>query len=1200
MSHYGRVVISSGDRRVTVSRLPTWLILLGSALLTLFFGWMLLQALHNDREALWRDLSFQSQEQGITVNAARAGLERRSQVLASTMAADPESRALLTQASSADSSTRLELLRQRLREKLQPYWQALRAGGAQELNVFVYVDDSVRPLLSLEPPGAEHETRQDSGFLLNQSVELQQPSFGIEYDGSQASTVGVSPVLATNGEGEDVPIVGLIELEFGVVPDVDRLASQLGSGVAILFRGAEDSTDWQVSKSSQPLIDDWLQRDQLPTVDADHRVVTGDDGSGYLLTLVPLRQSGHEAEPPVAAVAIWKDITTQLAHRESSVINTWLRWGLAWLIAEACLLLLLWGTRRATRDTMLRHQQRLESQKATLESLNLRLEAQKETLETLNDIAALQETSFQRLVEKALQAGAEHLGMPFAVANRIDGEDYLIQAAYSPDQRFEPGQHLSTSDTFCELTLAGNDVIAFADAEEAGLGEHACRLRYALKSYIGAPIWVHGRRYGALAFSSDQVHPRAFDEVDKEFVRLLARWIGATLMRWQDVQAREELSKRLAKIASQTPGMIYQYRLDAEGRPSFPYASDAIKTYYGLTPAQAAKDSSQIIEAIVEEDRARVIDSIQASRENLTPWHCEYRIRHADGRVIWLAGQSIPEREADGATLWHGFVHDITERKRDERLKGEFISTVSHELRTPLTSISGSLGLIQGGALGTPPESMRSMLSVAHSNAQRLIMLINDLLDMEKLVAGKMTFQMAEQPLMPLIDHAIEANQAYADQFHAQYVVTERHNDALVTVDAMRLQQVMSNLLSNAAKFSPANTQVEVRVEPIADRIRVSVIDHGPGIPAAFHERIFQKFSQADASSTRKQGGTGLGLAITRELVERMRGSINFFSEEGHGACFFFELPYVLQLPEAGELVSGKIDESSQPAAFGESVAKGSRLLIVEDDPDTALLLATLVRHWGYQAEIAHTMNEALKWLERRSFDAITLDLMLPDGNGLTLLRQLREQPQTRELPVLIVSAAAEEGQLEIGGRLEAVDWLAKPFDEKRLAGALQSSLSLRPQRERILHIESDVELSHRIAEQIASSMTLDVARSLQEARYLLDSHEYGLISLDLTASQGPGWEVIPVLSQLARQPAVIILSEEALAPTLLGRVKTAIAKPGLSAEALMEAFDRQLNGTRSWSDADRESDSEHARQDDQEGPHGYRGQGHQEDKDKG
>ncbi|WP_353979499.1 ATP-binding protein [Salinicola endophyticus] len=1142
-----------------VLRLPLLTTLLGSVLLTAFFGFMLNQALDNDREAFQRDLGFQSQEQGITVSATRAGLERRVQVLATTLVADPVVRAVMSQAAQEASPDRLATLRARLRDNIGPYWQSLRAGGALELNVFLPGADDRKPFLHTEPPGVGRETIADSDYLLQQSEATGEPVFGIEFDGERATTAAIAPILAP-GDERGGALVGLLEVEFGLVANVQQLSEQLESGVAILARRESENGGgplWRVNESSDERIVEWLDRHRFPEIRtrAEWRVVQGNNRHHYLLTLVPVSRSGDEGSQAVAAIAIWKDVNVQFQHRQAQMLATWLRWGVAWGIAEVCLLLLLWGTRRVTREAMLQHQQRLEQQKTSLVLLNQSLEAQKDALQTLNDIAALQERSFAVLMERALEAAAAHLDMPFAVANQIDGENYIIHSGYSPDNRFVRGQVLKTSETYCSAVVARSDVVAFTDADNEGWRDHRCRLLFGLKSYIGAPIWVHGERFGALAFSDERVRGRPFDEADREFVRLLARWVGATLMRWQEVEAREELSARLTKIASQVPGLIYQYHQDTEGRPSFPYASEAIKAYYDVTPEQAKHDATQVFEHIVPEDMELLLESIRESEQNLTPWHCEYRVKRPDGEILWLSGQSVPEREEDGSTTWHGFLHDVTERKRNERLKGEFISTVSHELRTPLTSISGSLGLIQGGALGEPPESMRSMLAVAHGNAKRLILLINDLLDMEKLVAGKMTFQMQEQPLMPLIDQAIESNQAYADQFKVHYVVTERLEQTDVNVDAMRLQQVLSNLLSNAAKFSPPDMQVEVRVEPIGENVRVSVIDHGPGIPDAFHDRIFQKFSQADGSSTRKQGGTGLGLAITRELVERMRGSINFFSEEGQGACFFFELPRIDRPADA---------EPETVLPMSETVAEmpvdpGSRLLIVEDDPDTALLLAIMVRRWGYQAEIAHTLEEALGWIERRSFDAITLDLMLPDGSGLTLLRQLREQPATRELPVLVVSAIAEEGQLEIGGQLNAVDWLAKPFDEGRLASALQGSLSAGPRRERIMHVESDADLTRRVAGQIAASMTLDVARSVAEARYLLDSNEYGLISLDLTENQGPGWEIIPLLSQLSRQPAVIILSEQALAPTLLGRVETAIARPGLSAEELMAAFDRQL-----------------------------------------
>ncbi|WP_110666393.1 ATP-binding protein [Salinicola halophilus] len=1137
-------------------RLPLQLSLLGSALLTLFFSWMLIEALDNDREAFQRDIAFQSREQGITVTAAKAGLERRVQVLASTLALDPRLRGLVARAAALESPAERAPLRETLRQELAPYWQALEAGGALELNVFL---DGERPLnlLSMGTLGDVQTSRRQGHspserYLLEQSRQRREAVYGTEFDGERATTVGIAPIRAPDDAEDDRPLAGLLEVAFNIAPGADYLDARLGSGAALLTatsRSSERVVNWRVDESSRPEITRWRDDGQLPVVTHGerHSVIAGPDGRSYLLALVPFDESG-DTDGPVAAVAVWSDITSQVEHRDALVVSTWLRWGVAWLIAEACLLALLWAARRVTRRAMIEHQQRLESQKATLEALNQRLESQKEAFRALNDIAAIQEVSFQALLERALQEGAEYLELPFAVANRIRGDSYLIQAAYSPDQRFTAGDEFATRETFCELTLSGDEVVAFADADREGMLDHPCRQRYALKSYIGTPIWVHGQRYGALAFSSDEPRSREFNEIDREFVSLLARWVGATLMRWGEVRAREEMTQRLTKIASQTPGLIFQYRIGVDGKSTFPYASDAINAYYGISPAEAAADASRVIEMIVEEDREKIISSIQESQTHLTPWHSEYRVRHPDGHVIWLAGQSIPEREADGSTLWHGFVHDVTERKRGERLKGEFISTVSHELRTPLTSISGSLGLIQGGALGTPPESMRSMLAVAHSNAQRLILLINDLLDMEKLVAGKMAFEMREQALMPLIDQAVESNQAYADQYRVHYVVSQRLDGVTVSVDAMRLQQVLSNLLSNAAKFSPPDMQVEVRVEPVGDRVRVSVIDHGPGIPETFHERIFQKFSQADASTTRKQGGTGLGLAITRELIERMRGAIDFFSEEGQGACFFFELPR-LERPAAESFDTVSPDE----------LAAGARVLIVEDDPDTALLLAILVRQWGYRAETAHTLEGATHWLERRSFDAITLDLMLPDGSGLTLLRKLREQPRTRDLPVLVISAVAEEGRLEIGGELNAVDWLGKPFDEARLAAALQGSTHAATTHQRTLHVESDSDLTQRIAGYLAPTVTLDVARSLQEARYLMGSNDYDLISLDLTDAHSTAWEMIPLLSQLAQQPAVILFSEQALAPTLLGRVETAIASPGLSPEALKEAFDRQL-----------------------------------------
>lgn len=307
--------------------------------------------------------------------------------------------------------------------------------------------------------------------------------------------------------------------------------------------------------------------------------------------------------------------------------------------------------------------------------------------------------------------------------------------------------------------------------------------------------------------------------------------------------------------------------------------------------------SFQQLAALVPPDEAPGVQArMMAVIKGETPdYVTEHRIRHRQGHWVWIESRGrVVERDENGrAVRMIGTNTDITERRRVDQMKAEFVSTVSHELRTPLTSINGVLGLACGGALGPQSEQAQTLLEMAYKNSQRLTDLINDLLDMEKLAAGKMHFDLQAQEIMPMVVQAIESLRAYADQYQVRLVLKERADGVRVRVDARRLLQVLSNFLSNAAKFSPQGAQVEVAVRVDQGQVRVAVIDHGPGVPQAFKARLFQKFSQADASDTRQKGGTGLGLAISKELIERMNGRVGFESQEGQGACFHFELPLV-------------------------------------------------------------------------------------------------------------------------------------------------------------------------------------------------------------------------------------------------------------------------------------------------------------------
>ena len=292
-------------------------------------------------------------------------------------------------------------------------------------------------------------------------------------------------------------------------------------------------------------------------------------------------------------------------------------------------------------------------------------------------------------------------------------------------------------------------------------------------------------------------------------------------------------------------------------------------------------------------DRARTEAQLNAAIEGQNEFKSEFRILLPGGEERFMKAAAAVTRDARGVALrLTGINVDITEVRRLERVKSEFVSVVSHELRTPLTSIRGSLGLVLNPAGAALPESSRSLLDIARRNAERLGMLIDDLLDVEKLEAGKLRLQLQQQPIEPLIQQALETNAPYAAQHGVRFELSQQGEPKLVLVDGQRLIQVITNLLSNAVKFSPRAGAVEVAVACCTpDRVRVSVRDHGPGISAEFRTRIFTKFSQADASDARNKGGTGLGLAISRGLIEQMGGMIDVELPEDGGSRFYFELP---------------------------------------------------------------------------------------------------------------------------------------------------------------------------------------------------------------------------------------------------------------------------------------------------------------------
>ncbi|TYT74410.1 ATP-binding protein [Desulfobotulus mexicanus] len=572
----------------------------------------------------------------------------------------------------------------------------------------------------------------------------------------------------------------------------------------------------------------------------------------------------------------------------------------------------------------------------------------------------------------------------------------------------------------------------------------------------------------------------------------------------------------------------------------------------------------QSLLALLETDGEDLKKAFSGITENPDRRAREYTLLHAEGHSIHtMVSATLVHKGPDTCIMAN--VRDITELKQNIRIKNEFVSTVSHELRTPLTAISGALGLIMGGAMGEMPEKSMPMLEIASNNCRRLSMLINDLLDMEKLSTDKMRFDFQIQDITSLVKRAVQENQVYAEKYKVSYVLEKPLPSVRVNVDAQRFIQVLANLLSNAAKFSPEGGMVCVRMHfPDDKRVRIGVQDQGPGISDDFRLRIFEKFTQSEATDNRSKDGTGLGLAITKALVEKMGGCIDFVSEEGRGSFFYLDLPLAhgeintmdCMLSDLPDFLSPQAVFTASEGAVAGAGPLAQQVLVVEDDPDTALMLQALLTCGGFGADVAVDIGEALEKIDRVKYTAICLDLILPDGNGVDLIKNLRSRAETKDLPIIVVSALVEEGRLAVKGAFNAIDWLEKPIEPHNLLDTIRKMLKKsKGEKPYILHVEDDEDLGEILAAIGGDLARFDLAGSLGEAFLKLDQYHYDLVILDIGLPDGSGWELLPAIHALMPPPPVLVLSSSELSHADMARVHGALTKGKVPNDIILETL---------------------------------------------
>jgi signal transduction histidine kinase/DNA-binding response OmpR family regulator len=453
----------------------------------------------------------------------------------------------------------------------------------------------------------------------------------------------------------------------------------------------------------------------------------------------------------------------------------------------------------------------------------------------------------------------------------------------------------------------------------------------------------------------------------------------------------------------------------------------------------------------------------------------------------------------------------LTERSQLDALKDEFISTVSHELRTPLTSIRGALGLLSSGVIGDVDAKALNLLRIAVTNTDRLIRLINDILDIERMESGRAPLQIRRCSLRDLCKQAIETMTPMADAstVHLELISNSQSpasEGLFFDGDSDRILQVLTNLLSNAIKFSPSASTVRIHTEATPDSILVKVSDEGRGIPSDKLDSIFDRFQQVEPSDARQKGGTGLGLSICRSIVQQHSGSIWAQRNLGPGTTFYVMFPRVT-----------RASDIARPAAAISSTGTSATILVCDDDPGIRTVVSEHLHRQGYTVIEASSGEQALVLAAERQVEAILLDLYMPGLSGWETLQHLRNNPVTAHIPVVVLSVLASTLRPQLTG--DAQGWVQKPFNEKLLFSELGRILHNGDGPTHILLVEDDMDLaSVVIASFQNAAVHIDHAGTRQQAIRQCIDRAPDLLILDLTLPDGDGFTFVEWLRQ---QPAL-------------------------------------------------------------------------------
>ncbi|HEY2930670.1 MAG TPA: ATP-binding protein [Acidobacteriota bacterium] len=456
-------------------------------------------------------------------------------------------------------------------------------------------------------------------------------------------------------------------------------------------------------------------------------------------------------------------------------------------------------------------------------------------------------------------------------------------------------------------------------------------------------------------------------------------------------------------------------------------------------------------------------------------------------------------------------IRDLSERREVDRLKREFVSTVSHELRTPLTSIRGSLSLLAGGALGRVPDEASEVIALAERNTIRLITLINDMLDLERLESGKLEMNFETIPLSSVLQTSVESIQNFADL--EQVRIELPSSEAEIFADRARIVQVMVNLLSNAVKFSERGSTVCLSTREVPGWVEISVADSGRGIAAAYKRVIFERFRQVESHDSRQKGGTGLGLTICKAIIEQHGGAIGVESEEGKGSTFWIRVPAGLKKQDFVQRQAGEIARKQAP----------SPILVGDPDPAARRQIESILRKEGHQVVLGSSAVETWDILRKSELSMAILDSMLVEDTDQDLLEKVLEDSRLQHVPLIMVGDNLSLSPDRLSQNVAV--FIPKPVNENQLLEAIRETLRRSGMRD-ILLVEDDEVLLQVMARQLGQEgISVRTATTGRQAIALALQSAPGLMVLDVGLPDGDGFDVVDALRRepvLKRIPLLV------------------------------------------------------------------------------